>query len=50
MTKERDDLIKQQLKSAVIFDGRNMFDPGRLSKKGFVYYAIGRGESVKKVN
>ncbi|MEH8018593.1 UDP-glucose/GDP-mannose dehydrogenase family protein [Rheinheimera muenzenbergensis] len=44
------DLIKQQLKNAVIFDGRNMFDPARLSKKGFVYYAIGRGESVKKVN
>lgn len=43
------DLIKQQLKQAVVFDGRNMFDPQRLSKKGFTYYAIGRGESVKKV-
>lgn len=43
------DLIKQQLKQPVLFDGRNMFDPVRLSKKGFTYYAIGRGESVKKV-
>lgn len=43
------DVIKQQLKQAVIFDGRNMFDPQRLAKKGFSYYGIGRGESVKKV-
>lgn len=41
------DLIKQQLKQAVIFDGRNLFDPERLKQRGFHYYAIGRGESVK---
>ncbi|MEN3157072.1 UDP-glucose/GDP-mannose dehydrogenase family protein [Alkalimonas sp. NCh-2] len=44
------DVIKQQLKQAVLFDGRNMFEPQRLSKKGFIYYAIGRGETVKKVS
>lgn len=42
------DVIKQQLKQATIFDGRNLFEPERMVKKGFSYYAIGRGESVRK--
>lgn len=41
------ELIKSHLKNSVIFDGRNLFEPARMSKKGFAYYAIGRGESVK---
>lgn len=36
------DLIKQTLKAPVIFDGRNMYDPGHLKEKGFTYYGIGR--------
>ena len=44
------DLIKQQLKQPVIFDGRNLYEPERMLKKGFIYYAIGRGESVRKYN
>lgn len=40
------DMIKNSLKQPVIFDGRNLYDPGRLSKRGFVYYAIGRGASI----
>ncbi|MEB5922539.1 UDP-glucose dehydrogenase family protein [Franconibacter daqui] len=40
------DIIKNSLKQPVIFDGRNLYDPGRLSKRGFVYYAIGRGASI----
>lgn len=39
--------IKQSLTDAVIFDGRNLYDPGRLAEQGFAYYAIGRGLSVK---
>jgi UDPglucose 6-dehydrogenase len=39
------DLLKKQLKSAVIFDGRNLYDPAMMKKQGFKYYAIGRGES-----
>lgn len=40
------DFLKQQLKTPVVFDGRNLFDPERLKQKGFSYYAIGRGQSV----
>lgn len=36
------DFIKSELKAPVIFDGRNMFEPSRLSKNGFVYYSVGR--------
>ncbi|MHA6493822.1 UDP-glucose dehydrogenase family protein [Pseudomonas borbori] len=36
------ELIKQTLSSPVIFDGRNLFDPARLSKKGICYYSVGR--------
>ncbi len=35
--------IKRLLKTAVIFDGRNQYDPSRLADEGFEYYAIGRG-------
>jgi UDPglucose 6-dehydrogenase len=36
------DRVKSLLKSPVIFDGRNIYDPQRLTEKGFVYYGIGR--------
>ena len=36
------DLIKQQLKQAVIFDGRNLFDPKRMKNKNISYISIGR--------
>ncbi len=37
--------IRQALKQPVIFDGRNLYDPDDLRDQGFVYYAIGRGET-----
>ena len=37
------DLIREQLKAPVIFDGRNLYEPARMARKGFAYYAIGRG-------
>ena len=37
-------LIKNSLKQAVIFDGRNLFDPKRMSKQDITYYSIGRGK------
>jgi UDPglucose 6-dehydrogenase len=37
------DLIRERLKEAVVFDGRNLYDPARMARKGIAYYAIGRG-------
>ena len=41
-------LLKSKLSNAVIFDGRNLYDPAKLSALGFTYYGIGRGASVTK--
>jgi UDPglucose 6-dehydrogenase len=38
------DLIKAALKTPVIFDGRNLYDPAHMVRAGFSYYAIGRGK------
>jgi UDPglucose 6-dehydrogenase len=35
--------IGEKLSERVIFDGRNLYDPARMARKGFAYYAIGRG-------
>ncbi len=40
------DAIKKSLSQAVIFDGRNIYEPGLMQQLGFKYYAIGRGDSV----
>jgi UDPglucose 6-dehydrogenase len=40
------DRLKQELKSPLIFDGRNIYDPGMLARFGFTYYAIGRGKAL----
>jgi len=37
------DLLKDKLKASVVFDGRNLYEPARMAKRGFAYYAIGRG-------
>jgi UDPglucose 6-dehydrogenase len=36
--------MKARLKCAVIFDGRNIYDPQTVKSCGFVYYGIGRGQ------
>jgi UDPglucose 6-dehydrogenase len=40
------DRLKQILKSPLIFDGRNLYDPGMVKRFGFTYYAIGRGNQA----
>jgi UDPglucose 6-dehydrogenase len=40
------DLVKDALSHAVIFDGRNLYDPAMLEEQGIAYYGIGRGRSV----
>ena len=42
-------LIKQELKDPVVFDGRNLYDPGMLASLGITYYGIGRGQSVRSI-
>lgn len=36
------DRMKSLMRSPVIFDGRNIYDPQKLADKGFTYYGIGR--------
>src|SRR5690242_4796542 len=38
--------IKAALKSPVIFDGRNLYDPAMVEAAGLAYYGIGRGRST----
>ncbi len=42
------DLIKNEISEPVIFDGRNLYEPELMHDKGFAYYAIGRGDSIKR--
>ncbi|BEH10188.1 MULTISPECIES: UDP-glucose dehydrogenase family protein [Geobacter] len=37
--------IAEQLKTPVIFDGRNLYNPRRLKEMGFIYHGIGRNGS-----
>ena len=43
------DLIKDRLSDAVIFDGRNLYDPAFLEGMQIQYYGIGRGRSIRPV-
>ncbi len=38
------DAIMRALRTPVIFDGRNLYDPKHMEELGFSYYAIGRGK------
>ncbi len=38
--------LKEQMKEAVIFDGRNIFSPESARRYGFAYYCIGRPDSL----
>ena len=37
------DLVRDRLRAPVVFDGRNLYEPARMARRGFAYYAIGRG-------
>jgi len=40
------DRLRELLKSPLIFDGRNLYEPSMLERFGFTYYAIGRGRTA----
>lgn len=42
--------LASQLSDAVIFDGRNIYDPDAVEEAGLAYYGIGRGRSVLRVS
>ncbi|WNG39979.1 UDP-glucose/GDP-mannose dehydrogenase family protein [Archangium violaceum] len=37
------DRLKHIMKTPVIFDGRNLFEPERMRERGFTYFCLGRG-------
>jgi UDPglucose 6-dehydrogenase len=40
--------VKAMLKTPVLFDGRNLYDPAMVEDAGLAYYGIGRGRSVRR--
>jgi UDPglucose 6-dehydrogenase len=40
--------IRSALKSPVLFDGRNIYNPREVEQAGLMYYGIGRGRSVSR--
>ncbi len=38
--------LESRLVRPIVFDGRNIYDPGELKAMGFEYYCIGRGKPV----
>jgi len=43
------DWLKTQLRSPVLVDGRNMFNPQQVKAAGLMYYAVGRADSLNPV-
>jgi UDPglucose 6-dehydrogenase len=40
--------LRAALRKPVIFDGRNVYDPGQVEAAGIAYYGIGRGRSLSQ--
>jgi UDPglucose 6-dehydrogenase len=38
----RPELLKSKMRTALVFDGRNLFDPAKMSAAGIEYYGVGR--------
>ena len=43
------EVVKSSLRTPVIFDGRNIYEPAQMQRHGFVYFGVGRGASVKRM-
>ncbi|WP_210397643.1 UDP-glucose dehydrogenase family protein [Motiliproteus sediminis] len=44
------DAVISALNDPVVVDGRNLYDPQLMKERGICYYAIGRGDSVRRLN
>ena len=42
--------LREKLKEAVIFDGRNLYSPEAMRERGFRYFGVGRGERIAQDN
>jgi UDPglucose 6-dehydrogenase len=42
--------VRRSMRQAVIFDGRNIYDPETMRRMGFNYRGVGRGYNNAKVN
>ena len=40
--------LKARLRDAVVFDGRNLYEPGEVEAAGLAYWGIGRGRSIRR--
>lgn len=41
------DKLKQLLTAPILFDGRNLYSPQRMAERGYAYFCVGRGATVK---
>lgn len=39
--------VKSLLTAPIIFDGRNLYSPEEMARRGFAYFCIGRGDEIK---
>jgi len=44
------DALKKTLRAAVVFDGRNVYEPKEVEEAGLAYYGIGRGRSLRSAH
>lgn len=42
------DLMRSVMRTPVLVDGRNMFDPAQMRARGFDYYSLGRGDGARE--
>jgi UDPglucose 6-dehydrogenase len=42
------EVMRRLMRQPVIFDGRNVYDPGRMASLGFTYWGIGRASIVRE--
>lgn len=42
-------ILKEDMKQAIFFDGRNIYDNTSMQKEGFIYYGIGLGNGLNQL-